>query len=232
MATYVPLENPWLCALALFAGTFVLMQLSVIAAQQAGLLDHPHGRKQHAGVVPLAGGPAIFIAFMLGGGIAIDMHSRDSHVLVAFTAIFLLGLVDDWRGLNARTRLAIQALPALLVAQLGLALITDVGDLLSFGPIELGILAIPLTVLAFAGLTNALNMVDGIDGLAGTLALVPLAAITVLAAETNHPLATTTLTLLVPLVVFLLFNLSGGTGWLPKAFLGDSGSTFLGFNHP
>jgi UDP-GlcNAc:undecaprenyl-phosphate GlcNAc-1-phosphate transferase len=104
-----------------------------------------------------------------------------------------------------------------------------VGNLLGMGDIPLLLLAVPLTALAVAGLCNAYNMIDGIDGLgAGTIA-VPLLVLYLLAAQAGHPMANSLLLILVPLGVFLLFNLGPNNRLLPKVFLGDGGSVTLGF---
>jgi UDP-GlcNAc:undecaprenyl-phosphate GlcNAc-1-phosphate transferase len=88
---------------------------------------------------------------------------------------------------------------------------------------------VPLTALAVAGLSNAYNMIDGIDGLAASMIALPLLMLYLLALQTHHPMANTLLLMLVPLAVFLLFNLGPNNRLLPKMFLGDAGSVTLGF---
>jgi len=80
-----------------------------------------------------------------------------------------------------------------------------------------------------AGLSNAYNMIDGIDGLAASTMALPLLALYLLALQASHPGADFLLLMLVPLAVFLLFNLGPDNRLLPKIFLGDGGSVTLGF---
>ena len=72
-------------------------------------------------------------------------------------------------------------------------------------------------------------MIDGIDGLAGGTITLPLLVLYLLALFTGHPMADALLLLLVPMVVFLLFNLGPDNRLLPRMFLGDAGSVTLGF---
>ena len=80
-----------------------------------------------------------------------------------------------------------------------------------------------------AGLSNAYNMIDGIDGLAASTICLPLLVLYLLAVQAGHPMAGSLLLMLVPLAVFLLFNLGPDNRLLPKMFLGDAGSVTMGF---
>jgi UDP-GlcNAc:undecaprenyl-phosphate GlcNAc-1-phosphate transferase len=104
-----------------------------------------------------------------------------------------------------------------------------VGNLLAMGDIPLLLLTVPLTALSVAGLCNAYNMIDGIDGLAASTIALPLLVLYLLAVQAGHPMANSLLLMLVPLGVFLLFNLGPDNRLLPKMFLGDGGSVTLGF---
>jgi UDP-GlcNAc:undecaprenyl-phosphate GlcNAc-1-phosphate transferase len=97
------------------------------------------------------------------------------------------------------------------------------------GDIPLLLLTVPLSALAVAGLSNAYNMIDGVDGLAASTITLPLLVLYLLALQAGHPMTATLLLMLVPLVVFLLFNLGPNNRLLPKLFLGDAGSVTLGF---
>lgn len=218
-------------SLNLLLFTFVaiaLTGLAILAARMSGLVDHPCARKQHDGCIPLAGGPAIFASFLFAV-LVWNMPTLGPWDILLFSVIFLMGLVDDFRHLNPAMRLGLQAVCGAALAVICGIELRQVGNLLGFGPIGLWVLGVPLTALAFAGVANAYNMIDGIDGLAGMLALIPLCAIGLLAAQSGHPLLPTLLALIIPLAVFLLFNLGPNARWWPKIFLGDSGSNFLGF---
>ena len=217
--------------------TVLLLQTLIIAllmtritasiGYRRGLTDAPDWRKQHSRPVPLTGGIAIFltiVAVILFNGTAVY-----SQLLVIACLVFAAGVVDDSRHLSASLRLLIQFGSGMLLATWGGVAIHNVGDLLASGDIPLLMLATPLTALSVAGLCNAYNMIDGIDGLAASTLLLPLLVLYVFALRAGHPMAGMLLLMLVPLAVFLLFNLGPDTRLLPKIFLGDGGSMTLGF---
>ena len=201
--------------------------LAVWFARRSGLVDKPDQRKQHDGHVPLAGGLALF-ASLLAADVLFTLPPFGALELALIGVVFCAGLWDDWRELSASKRLFVQLACGCLMVISSNFVIRQVGDLLGFGPIGLAVLALPLTAPAFAGMANAHNMVDGLDGLAATLALVPLALLANLAYAASHPVYPTLVALMIPLLVFLLFNLGSDWRWLPKIFLGDSGSNLLG----
>jgi len=211
----------------LFAA-LVITRVTVSLAARIGLVDKPDARKQHQGAVPLAGGIAIFVT-LLFGTFALGIAPYTSPMLLIATTVFFVGVFDDFRHISASARLLIGFVSGILLATYGNIAITNVGNLLALGDIPLLMLTVPLTALAVAGLSNAYNMIDGIDGLAaGTIAL-PLLVLYLLALQSGHPLASALLLLLVPLGVFLFFNLGPNNRVLPKMFLGDAGSVTLGF---
>ena len=191
-------------------------------------MDHPDNRKLHSQAVPLTGGIAVFFT-ILAGTFALGIEPYTSEVLIIACAVFALGVFDDIRHINATVRLFIQYGSGVALATYGGIAIHNVGNLLGAGSIPLLMLAVPLTALAAAGLCNAYNMIDGIDGLAAGTITLPLLALYLLAIEAGHPMADTLLLMLIPLAVFLVFNLGPNNALLPKMFLGDGGSVTLGF---
>ncbi|PLW80976.1 hypothetical protein CWI75_17940 [Kineobactrum sediminis] len=214
--------------LIISVSAIVFAYLAAWLAVRVDLVDKPSHRKQHSGHIPLAGGPAIF-ASLCFAYLAYGLTPFGLTEVALFGVIFLAGLVDDWRDLSANKRLLLHLGCGLLMVLAGNFVLYEVGNLLGFGTISLALLAVPLTALAFAGVANAYNMMDGIDGLASGLVLVPLVALALLALQTGHPVLPTLVYIIIPLLVFLAFNLGPNTPWLPKIFLGDSGSNLLGF---
>ncbi len=136
--------------------------------------------------------------------------------------VVALGLVDDWHGIRGRHKLLGQiAVAGILVATGGLA-IQKVGI---FGiEIELGRLAIPVTIFWLVGAINAINLLDGIDGLATTLGILLSITLAVMAFMTNHVLvAAVAMIFAGSLLGFLRFNFPPAT-----IFLGDAGSMLIG----
>jgi UDP-GlcNAc:undecaprenyl-phosphate GlcNAc-1-phosphate transferase len=206
----------------------IITRVTASLGARLGLLDRPGARKQHQGDVPLTGGIALFFT-LLFGTFVLDIAPYTYPMLTIACVVFVIGVFDDVRHIRAGPRLLFGFGSGILLATYGNIAIINVGNLLALGDIPLLLLAVPLTSLAVAGLSNAYNMIDGIDGLAASTIILPLLVLYLLAVQAGHPMATALLLLLVPLLVFLLFNLGPNNRWLPKLFLGDAGSVTLGF---
>ncbi len=216
--------------IALFATSSLLYFLSS-RAHYLGLVDRPSNRKVHETDIPTVGGIAIFAGFLLA-----LFSSPISHVyLVGFVVPALLlvsvGAIDDVVTMSHKPRFVVQILAGLLMTVAGGVVVTQLGELLIPGKvITLGVLAIPFTVVCVVGLVNAFNMSDGIDGLAGSLTLVALLGLGTVAYLGGQLAMVAGLSFLgFSLVAFLGFN--ARYLWRKRAdiFLGDCGSTLLGF---
>ena len=201
---------------------------AIFMARSVGLLDFPDSRKQHSGAIPLTGGVAIFLTILLGS-LAFGIPPYSNNMMIIAFIVFMVGVFDDRSHINATARLLIQYGSGIALATFGGIVIVNAGNLLAMGDIPLLILAVPLTALSVAGLSNAYNMIDGIDGLAASTILLPLLVLYGLAITHHHPMAPALLLMVIPLFVFLVFNLGPNNRLLPKIFLGDGGSITLGF---
>jgi len=216
-------------ALAGFAATALLIPPLGRIAPRLGLLDHPGGRKRHAGDVPLVGGIAMIAAF-IACFFAFGLYRAVSVALPAAAALMALGgLLDDRVELGPLPKIGVQIVAALVLVQAGGALLLHLGELVRPGLLLLGALALPLTVFAIVGLMNAVNMADGIDGLAGGLSLVAALAFAWCAGEAGKsgPLWVALL-LAAVLAGFLLYNLRWTPSRTASVFMGDSGSYAVG----
>lgn len=196
-------------------------------AHRVRLIDVPKGRKQHRGHVPLVGGLAVF-AGLVTGLLFHDLSAVDHWQFIGCAAIIvLLGACDDAMDLSVSLRLLIQSLVAIaMMLSLDLHL-THLGDLVGFGPIELGWFGPPLTVIAVIAAINAFNMTDGIDGLAGTLSLMCMLMLSFfMIMWGQQQTALLPLLMSAALLPYLLANMQ----WfgLRKVFLGDAGSMLIG----
>ncbi|PLW68581.1 MraY family glycosyltransferase [Pseudohalioglobus lutimaris] len=207
---------------------FAMARLSVGLGVRAGLVDLPDARKLHSAPTPLTGGIFIFLTILICT-FATGTAPYSNGMLAIAVGVFLVGVFDDIQHINPWLRLGIQYCAGLALATYGGITLYNVGDLLAMGDIPLLFLAVPLTGLAVAGLSNAYNMIDGIDGLAATTVALPLLVLYLLAVYSGHPHANFLLLMLIPLAVFLVFNLGPNNALLPKMFLGDGGSVTLGF---
>ena len=202
-------------------------------AQHRGLLDQPGGRKVHEVPVPRLGGVAmaIAIAVAIGGATLVnpDLGStlglrpnRAPAILAAVGLLLVVGIVDDVRGMRALVKLSFQVAAALLAWWLGLSI-----DRLFFpwGIVELGPLALPVTVAWIVGVINAVNLIDGLDGLAAGVVLTVLGAFGLLAAADGvDPTLFMVAATIGAAVGFLAYNLHPAT-----IIMGDTGSMVLGF---
>ena len=187
------------------------------AAYRFGVLDRPTARKIHASPVPLLGGAAIYIAFvialiLLGSRFYIN---QVVSIFVGATLVSLLGLWDDRLGLSPGVKLAGQLLAAGIVAM------TDV----RIGILRVPILNVAVTMIWIVGITNALNLLDNMDGLAGGVAAIAAAFFLLFAAMSGQYLVGALAAALFGACLgFLVYNLNPAT-----IFMGDTGSLFLGF---
>ncbi|CAA0090543.1 Undecaprenyl-phosphate alpha-N-acetylglucosaminyl 1-phosphate transferase [Halioglobus japonicus] len=214
--------------LQILVAALVITRVTVSLGARVGLVDGPDARKQHQGNVPLTGGIAIFLT-LLFGTFVLGIAPYTYPMLLIACAVFLIGVFDDFRHISATARLLLEFGSGILLATFGNIAITNVGNLLALGDIPLLLLTIPLSALAVAGLSNAFNMIDGIDGLAASTISLPLLVLYLLALQAGHPMANALLLMIVPLAVFLLFNLGPNNRLLPRMFLGDAGSVTMGF---
>ncbi|MHB0994821.1 MAG: MraY family glycosyltransferase [Elusimicrobiales bacterium] len=201
------------------SAVFLLAPASAWLAVRIGAIDQPSERKVHTSPVPRIGGLAVYLGFM-AAVLRNQQFSREVWgILLGGSIIFTLGFFDDWKGLSARTRLFWQAVAALAVTFFGLQL--------SF-PLKMPFglaLSTVLSVVWLVGITNAFNFMDGIDGLAASMgAVCALLFLGVGWNSSQFPLSFISAALAGACAGFLRMN------WRPAGvFLGDSGSTFIGF---
>ncbi len=216
------------------AVALLLTPVVIVIAQRLKALDRPGARAVHTKPIPRIGGVAIFLAAMC---LIVSVLFLDNRIGAAFrniplqlgtllctaTTIFLIGLVDDLKGLPARVKFGVEVVAAGALCYAGVkisALEITEGVLLG-----LGWLACPFTILWVVGITNAVNLSDGLDGLAAGVSAVACAAIAIFAISSqNLIMAVFMLALLGGLSGFLFFNFNPA-----KVFMGDCGSLFVGF---
>ena len=194
-----------------------------------GLIDSPGGRKSHSGEVPLIGGIAMFIGMAVGIALVPDVDREYWYMLLAGGVLLGVGVLDDRYHVSRYVRLGVQAIAALIMVYGGQLVIADIGNPLGLGTLHLGPAAVFFTVLVTVSVINAFNFVDGIDGLAGCLAAVAIAAVAAVAAGWPSSTAAIAVVVCASVVGFLLFNFPAYANWRLRSFMGDAGSTLLGF---
>jgi len=217
------LDNPIIfSALTAALISALLLRALVPVAFAIGLTDKPSERKTHKGIIPLIGGPAVLIAFTLALSLSDLITEHYWQILTGVLIIGLVGTVDDHSHLRGRTRLIAQLLVTISLLYITDIRVTNVG----LFQIEDPIISTLFTIIAIIGLTNAFNLIDGIDGLAGSLMLWTMISIALFARQPNTEAFLLITTLSASLIPFIHANLYGK---LNKVFLGDSGSTAIGF---
>jgi len=222
---------PTIISLAIaFTATFFSLWLLQSLAIKIGLVDTPHGRKQHHGEVPLTGGIAMFLGFLFALlTLSISLLPFRSFIAGCALLVFI-GVLDDFHELSARARFVAQTLAALLMVAWGKVELSNLGDLFFAGNVHLGEWGLPFTVIAVIGIINAVNMTDGVDGLAGGLAFVELGWLLFLAYQNQLlPEMAVLSIILASLLGFLCFNFPIPGRKRALAFMGDAGSMLLGF---
>ena len=213
--------------------SFVLTPFIRSFAKWANVYDLPSARKIHKKPVPPLGGVAIFIAFNLTIIIGVilndsylnsSLFSRWQALLLCQIIILALGVADDVLHLQPGVKFLIQIFVGVLVFVFGFG-ISVISNPFTGNIIHLGILSIPLTVIWLVGITNALNLVDGLDGLASGIAFIVCMTIGAIAyMNENSGIVFIALSLAGSIIGFLRYNF-----YPAKIFLGDSGSLLLGF---
>ncbi|SHG44787.1 UDP-GlcNAc:undecaprenyl-phosphate GlcNAc-1-phosphate transferase [Thermosyntropha lipolytica DSM 11003] len=206
-----------------FIISFVAVPLSIKLAFALGAIDNPNPRKVHERTMPRLGGLGIFVAFMLGMLFMPDLAFPFRGIIYGGIIIFIVGLLDDLFKLKAWIKLIGQMAAAAVAVYCGITVnfVTNPFD----GMLNLGILSIPVTLLWIIGVTNAINLIDGLDGLAGGVSLIAagtLGAIALL--KGNMPVFYASFLLVGAILGFLPYNFHPA-----RTFMGDGGSNFLGF---
>ncbi|HUS47595.1 MAG TPA: MraY family glycosyltransferase [Phycisphaerae bacterium] len=216
------------------AVSLVATPATIRLARAVKALDLPGLRKVHRTPTPRIGGVAVAAAtifvvmpiLLLDNTVGQALRQKLPQIvgLLAAAAFMLaVGLVDDVRGLRARTKLLSQLLAAIALCAVGVRI--DVLSAEGLFHVQLGWLSWPLTCLWVIGITNALNLIDGLDGLAAGISAVACAVIAAFTVCTGQLTMTVLmLAMLGALTGFLFFGFNPA-----KVFLGDCGSLFLGF---
>jgi len=195
-------------------------------------LDHPDARKLQETAVPRLGGVAISLGLALGAGIAgvsrwgqWDTLQRSEMLVLALGTglVFLVGVADDLSGVSVAKKLVCQILAAWLLVEMGWSF--EVLRLPMVGEIPLGWLGPVVSLLWIVGVTNAVNLIDGLDGLAsGIVAIIATSVLTYSVVQGNAGTVLLMAATAGSCLGFLRHN------WQPaKIFMGDSGSLTLGF---
>lgn len=203
-----------------------LTPLVKLLAKKVGAMDVPKDdRRMHHNPIPRMGGLAIFLGFLISVLIfqKLQLSSELQGILLGAVIILILGVLDDIMTLRALPKFLVQIVAAVIVVIYGCRIDHFLGwalpDWLSY----------PLSVIWIVAITNAINFIDGLDGLAAGVSAISAGTMLIVALLlVPDPTAMVCAILLAALVGacvgFIPYNFNPAT-----IFMGDTGSTFLGF---
>ena len=193
------------------------------------LLDYPDARKRHKGKIPLIGGISVFSGIIVYL-IYVDTLSFVAKTILTISALILiLGIYDDFRNLRPRIKLFIQLFVVAFMIYISGIKVESLGFFFGLPyQLNLGLLAIPFSIISIVGLMNAFNMIDGLDGQAGLLSAIAIIGICFFGlSQVSSDLYEIMVIIFSGLMAFLIFNFAPTNKM--KVFLGDGGSLSLGF---
>ncbi len=196
-------------------------------AHDKHLFDVPNGRTIHKHLTPRLGGAAIFVGFMSALTVFGDLTHGVQQLLAGGVILFGIGLKDDIITVSAFKKFFVQILATGIVLFIADIRITSFQGFMGIHELETGI-SYAFTLLMIVGLTNAVNLIDGLDGLAGSITLIISATFGVFfylyGGEMYGPYANVAFCLVGGILGFLRYNLHRAT-----IFMGDAGSLVIGF---
>ncbi len=214
--------------------SYLLTPYAKKIAYKIGAIDVPKdNRRVHKEPIPRLGGLAIYCAFIVTA-LVMAVFNSNVHfntefvgILIGVTIIVMVGIVDDVKPISAKYKLAAQIVAALIVVKSGVTI-----DFINFplinsesGYVFFEALRVPMTIFWIVGITNTVNLIDGLDGLAAGVSAIASLSLAAVAYNTGQYS-----------VAILLVILAGATsGFLPynfnpaQIFMGDTGSLAIGF---
>ncbi|MCW2278835.1 MraY family glycosyltransferase [Heliophilum fasciatum] len=219
-----------LVAFAAFVLALVLTPAVRWFAFRIGAVDVPTGRKVHSRVMPRLGGLAIWAGFTivacaLGWWKPELWRPEMTGLLIGSFIIVLTGVLDDRFDLSPKIKLIGQVAAAGAVIPFGLSVDFVTNPFINPDVLELGWLKIPITIFWIIGVTNAVNLIDGLDGLAAGISAIAALTLAVVSWTQGQILvAYLALAIGAAAVGFLKHNFHPAT-----IFMGDTGAMFLGF---
>jgi len=211
----------WVFLISFFL-TFGLMPFFIYLSRRYNILDHPMGRKDHPEPTPRLGGVPMFIGFLVALCVICEIDGKISSIIATSFIVFAVGLLEDIFGVKEWIRLLSQTAAFAIIANSGVVL-----HIFSHTPLG-SIANLTITFLWIVGITNAMNFLDGMNGLASGVSIIISFFLGVIAFQTNQlPLLLLSVALIGSSLGFFPYNFKKSGRAL--VFLGDAGSSFLGF---
>lgn len=204
--------------------SLVLVPIVSKITKELGIIAHTNNRTIHSGIIARTGGYAIYASFLIGAMIFLKTDTQINSILIGGFIIFLVGFYDDIHDLKPKYKMLGQIIAALIVIFYGG--ISLKGFTIPLLPdTVLYIIAIIITIGWIVGITNAVNLIDGLDGLCAGISIIVLFTISIISLTYRRTdISSLSLLLAGAIAGFLVFNFHPAT-----VFLGDCGALFIGF---
>src|SRR5690625_3557358 len=209
----------FIALISTFLLTFPIKKLAV----KFNFVDFPNQRKIHKVVTPRAGGLAIFFGVVLGLLYLQPSHPHLMSITLGASTIILVGLLDDRYDIRPVIKLSGQIIAATFLVSSGL--IIERVTLPFIGLIELGPLSVFITLLWVVGITNEINLIDGLDGLATGVSTIALSTMLIMAIVDAQIFAAYLAVVIIGANLGFLYH----NFYPAKIYMGDTGSNLLGY---
>lgn len=209
-----------------FAISLILTPVVIKVGPKFGYLDIPKdNRRMHKRPMPIAGGVAIYLAATFAILVFIPLNKNIISLLIGSTVILISGLLDDKFSISPKAKIFFQLVAGLIIALSGSQIEFFTNIISTKEVVWLKYLSIPVTLFWICGITNTVNLIDGLDGLAAGISLISAVSLMFIALKMN-----------LLAVAIIAAAIGGGClGFLPynfnpaKIFMGDTGALYLGF---
>lgn len=215
-------EIKWLLIPIILSLIFTPLVIRLATILRVG--DLPEKRKVHTQVMPRMGGVAFYLSFMLTATLFIHPDRQINAIFIGAFIVFISGVIDDMYNLSARYKLLFQIVGASIVVFYG-NISLDTMHLPFSVTLNFGLVGYFLAVIWIIGITNAINLIDGLDGLSTGVSAIVLTTFAILSSfEGRYDIMMLSIMLAGSCFGFLPYNFHPA-----KIFAGDAGALFLGF---
>ena len=220
----------WGDIIVVFISCFSLLLIIRNVSLKLNLVDKPNYRKTHSNNTPLVGGVSIYFSILFFNFYNADSVDHSAMFMAGSALLLFVGVLDDRYDLPVLPRIVAQAVAGVIIMIDGVYL-CSLGEVWFGNEVLLGSAGYFITLLAIWAAINAFNMVDGIDGLLGGLGITTFTGLLIIFSLAGMPkLVNYCLIFIAALLPFIFLNIGFPFGSRLKIFMGDAGSTFIGFS--
>ncbi|MGD9678975.1 MAG: MraY family glycosyltransferase [Vulcanibacillus sp.] len=212
-----------------FLTVLILVPILSRVAFKLNFVDLPNIRKTHKGPVPLLGGLAIYLGYMITMFLCVDDSRLKTAIIISSTLIVSIGLIDDYykskkKDFSSLPKIIIQIIVAVILYSFGIK-ITGISSIFDGGMIFFSAeISLVVTLIWVVSLMNMINFLDGADGLAGGIAIISSMTLFLISyVKGLDVISLLSIILMGTTIGFLLYNF-----YPARIYMGDTGSVFLG----